>query len=195
MRLWHGIAAIGVGALAGAAWQYWLAPRPPIQWPPAHHPRDKGEIALVVVHEGPALRLEWNPEGERIRDAAEGTLTITDAGHVSRLHLDPPELSAGQATYWPEGRHVEFRMETDSGAFGQVDAPAEPRPAEKRETRPIRPAQAKPASHSHAHAVKPVHHSASADRALADGLEWTADPPPPKHESKWSKLKRRLGLR
>ncbi len=205
MRWWWGVAAIGVGVLAGAGWQYWqthqTAGTPGMQ----RHAGEE-EITLSVVHDGAALRVEWDPEGAGIRDAADGTLTITDGTHVSKLPLDPPELRAGAATYWPESHHVEFRLETDGGAVGEIEAPAEPRAAQakalpkKPASKPkakdhTKDARSKPPARQHAHFAKSAPHSSSDDRELPDGLEWTTHPAPVKPEGKWGKLLDKLRLR
>jgi hypothetical protein len=203
MRWWWGVAAIGVGALGGAAWQYFQARQ--ANAPVVRH-AGEGGITLSVVHDGAALRVEWDPESAQIRDAAEGTLTITDGSHVSKLPLERRELHTGAATYWPESHHVEFRLETDGGAFGEIEAPAEPRaveakalpkkPASKPKSKDhSKDAKAKPPARQHAHAAKSAPHSSSADRSLPDGLEWTAHPPPPKPEGRWGKLWNRLRMR
>ncbi len=197
MRWWWGVAAIGVGALAGAGWQYWQSHHP-TSVSGIHRHAGEGDITLSVVHDGAALRVEWDPQSAGIRGAADGTLTITDGTHVSKLPLEAPELRAGAATYWPESRHVEFRLETDGGAYGAVDAPAEPQPAvakaapkDKPKPKPAakpgdrsKNARPKPPERQHSHVAKTAPHSSSAGRALPDGLEWTAHPPPAKPEGR-----------
>jgi hypothetical protein len=130
MRARWAIVAAGLGIAASAGWMavhQRSHPGPPAVQPP--HRDDR--VGLMVRHAGPALYLYWNPRQAQIAAAQHGILTITDGTHRSRLDLDPGELRAGLASYWPESTHVNFRLETDSGASGSVDVPVEapPEPA------------------------------------------------------------------
>lgn len=222
MRWQSVIAALGLGMIGGGAWVLWdqrheqaeaaaVAPRPA---PPA----STGDIRLLLKHDGGALRLRWSPDAAGIRDASHGTLTITDGDHQSTLQLDGRELRAGLASYWPDGKPVAFRLETDAGASGQIDAPATTPPAPMP---PRKPEVAKSAPRQRRHA-----YAGDSDRAapIDDGLEWTVqprpspfgngEPPPPAHrapprarvrpasaakpthstanDSRWSRFKHRL---
>lgn len=126
-----------------------------------------GEIPLMVQQDRGALRLRWSPKVAGIRDAARGTLTITDGSHQSRLDLDSRELRGGLASYWPDGERVGFHLETDTGGNGFIEAPVEDRPAK---------AVSRPAEEAPAESPKPAKRHAQAARSASridDGLEWT----------------------
>ncbi len=84
----------------------------------------QGEIPLMVRHDGPELELRWNTQVSDVQNANDATLTITDGKHKSRLDLDQAELRSGAAYYWPQGDHVDFKLETDDGAWGRLEVPA-----------------------------------------------------------------------
>jgi hypothetical protein len=154
-------------------------------------PKSTGDIGLTVQHDGAALRLRWNPRRAGIQDAATGTLTITDGGHESTLHLDGPELRAGLASYWPDGDRVRFRLDTDTGASGAIDVPVEsgrPQPAPEAVQAATAPVPAR------RRAAAPARRARPAPAALDDGLEWTRPESagPAHRDSRWSRLKHKL---
>jgi hypothetical protein len=125
-------------------------------------------IGLYVQHDGPALRLRWNPDTAAIRDAHSGVLVIADGARQSRLELKQPDLRTGVASYWPESREVIFRLALDGAAAGEIrasaDTPVEPRPSpfDSGGRRPETTIAARPAP-----------------RSSADDETGEDDPPPP----------------
>jgi hypothetical protein len=188
------IAALALGVIGGVGWVLWE--RPPagdrFVGSAGSVPAD-GAIPLMVQQDQGAMRLRWSPNGTGVRDAAHGTLTITDGIHQSRLDLDDKELRAGLASYWPDGSRVGFRLETDSGASGYIEAPVEGRPA-KPHVQPKSEAVAKPEPPKAAPAHRKPKPSASVNRAkpLDDGLEWTERPA--RHESHWARLRHKVAF-
>jgi hypothetical protein len=193
MRWGRAVAALGLGMVSGAGWMLWIqreeirtfvaqtvvAPRP-------HLP--DGNIPLMVQQERGVMRLRWSSRVAAIRDAAHGTLTIVDGAHRSRLDLDGRELRAGLASYWPDGSRVGFRLETDSGASGYIEAPvvdANPAKAaaEPKVERPPRPAPAR-------RRPKPSA-GASRGKPIDDGLEWTEHP---RKASRLARLKQKMAF-
>jgi hypothetical protein len=190
------IAALALGAIGGMGWVIWQ--RPPQARPSmgtSGSAPAEGNIPLMVQQDRGAMRLRWSPDGPGVREATHGTLTITDGVHQSRLDLDGRELRAGLASYWPDGSRVGFRLETDSGASGYIEAPVEGKPAKPSAERKA-PAAAKvepPKSAPPAarHKPKPsasIHHG----KPLDDGLEWTEQPP--HHESHWARLRHKISF-
>jgi hypothetical protein len=181
MRWQTVVVAIGLGMVGGAGWLAWesrqAAPPAAMEAVP---PPDPLNIPLLVVHDGRALRLRWNPHTEAFRNAGHGSLIIVEGDHRSTLPLDARELQGGLASYWPQASHVRFRLETDTGGTGSLDVPVNlaPGPAPRRE------------------AAAPPHRPPVARPHLDDGLEWTRRPPPPVHirPSRWVRLKRKLRL-
>ncbi len=78
--------------------------------------------ALSIQHDGPALRLRWDPRAPDVLAAGRGVLVITDGGRESRMELNPRELAAGLASYWPDSRNVAFRLEVDKSAPAAVQS-------------------------------------------------------------------------
>ena len=155
---------------------------------PPHTEPPTGNIRLIVQHDQGALRLRWSPKAPAIRDAERGTLTITDGAHQSKLELDGRELRAGLASYWPEGSQVSFRLETNSGASGAIDAPgiAEPaKPQAEAKTEAVTAVTKAPAAPRR----RPKTTASSYREPIDDGLEWTEKP---RRDSRWSKLKQKI---
>jgi hypothetical protein len=152
-------------------------------------PPAEGTIPLIVQQDQGVMRLRWSSHVAAIRDAARGTLTIIDGAHRSRFDLDGRELRAGFASYWPDGSRVGFRLETDSGASGYIEAPvvdakpakasAEPEAEPSRSPAPAR-RRPKPAA------------SPSRGKPIDDGLEWTEHAP--RRASRLTRLKQRMAL-
>jgi hypothetical protein len=186
------VAALALGVIGGVGWVLWE--RPPagdrFVGSAGSLPAD-GAIPLMVQQDQGAMRLRWSPNAIGVKDAAHGTLTITDGIHHSRLDLDDRELRAGLASYWPDGSRVAFRLETDLGASGYIEAPAEARPAKPRaEPKPeaaVKPEPPKPAPpRRKAKSSASVHHT----KPLDDGLEWTERPA--RHVSHWARLRHKV---
>lgn len=187
MRWQSLIAALGLGMLGGAGWVWWdghgRQAAPVSAAAPDHR---AGDIPLTVQHEGRMLKLQWNPATAEIRNAAHGTLTITDGEHHSTLNLDGPELRAGLASYWPEGSRVGFRLDTAEGASGSVEVPAEPRAAavDAKAEEPEKPAAPRAISPRRRSGGQPSDRAGDrgepvSGESLNDGLEWTTQPPRP----------------
>jgi hypothetical protein len=143
----------------------------------------------MVEQDPGVLRLRWSARIAAIRDASHGTLTILDGSHQSRLNLDGRELRAGLASYWPDGSRVGFRLETDSGASGYIEAPvvdakpAKAAPEPKAEpSRSPAPARRRPKAAAGASRGKPID----------DGLEWTEHHP--RRASRLTRLKQRMAF-
>ena len=99
---------------------------------PAVQAASSAQTSLHVQHDGPALKLHWNPNSPDVRRAQRGTVVIQDGGRESRLELDGGELRSGVASYWPESREVGFRLELDGEQAGSVRTTArgeDPRPS------------------------------------------------------------------
>jgi hypothetical protein len=126
------------------------APTPAVQAPTS------AQTSLHIQHDGPTLKLRWNPNSPDVRKAQRGALVIQDGGRESRLELNGGELRAGVASYWPESREVEFRLELDGAQAGSVRTTAQgeaPRPSPFANTErprkrgvPIKRVQAMPAA-------------------------------------------------
>jgi hypothetical protein len=189
------VAALGLGMIAGAAWMVWdqrLESHP--FWRAAATPPSAENIPLMVQHGRGVLRLRWSTTGRGIRDAAHGTLTITDGAHQSRLELDARELGTGLASYWPDGSHVGFRLETDSGASGYIEAPVEDRPEKPVVgTKPDAEPEAEPDQTAAPPKRRPKPAAATSHaKPIDDGLEWTEQPP--RRDSRWVRLRRRIAF-
>ncbi len=122
MRWRSVVVALILGGLA-AAWWFLL------QWHQENKLREvpqqgEGQIPLMVRHDGPELELRWNTQVSDVENANDGTLTITDGKHESKLDLDQAELRSGAAYYWPQADHVRFKLETNDGAWGSLQVPA-----------------------------------------------------------------------
>jgi hypothetical protein len=166
------VAAIGLGTVFGSAWMLWDQRQAGHLDTAAFGGHTFSEtIPLMVQQDRGAMRLRWSPKVPAIRDAARGTLTITDGAHQSTLQLDGRELRAGLASYWPDGSHVAFRLETDSGASGFIEAPADgtqektvaEKPSDEEAPKSAAPARRRPKPAAHRKHARPIH----------DGLEWT----------------------
>jgi hypothetical protein len=99
---------------------------------PAVQAASSGPTSLHIQHDGPALKLHWNPNSPDVRRAQRGAIVIQDGKRESRLELNGGELRAGVASYWPESREVGFRLELDGAQAGSVRTTAqgeEPRPS------------------------------------------------------------------
>jgi hypothetical protein len=195
MRWQTVVAALGLGMMGGAGWMFWDLHRSQADGMTPHFEVSSGDIPLMVQHDRGALRLRWSPKAEGIRDAQHGSLTISDGTHRSKLELDGPELRAGMASYWPEGSRVGFRLETDSGASGSIEAPAGLAPkAVQKEAEPVKK-PVEPKATSTAKSPPPLARklprpSVNTNRApIDDGLEWTEQP---RRDSRWSRLKRKI---
>jgi len=79
---------------------------------------------IFVQHDGRALRLHWNRDAADVRGAKTGALVILDGARESRIELQPADLRAGLASYWPESRDVTFRLELDGAPAGSMRASA-----------------------------------------------------------------------
>ena len=122
------MAVAGVVLLALAGWLLLHRRAPaPTPAPPIRAARPSA-IGLSVEHDGPALRLRWNPDDPAIRATDAAVLSIVDGARQSRLELKPEDLRAGVASYWPESRDVTFRLMVDGGAAGEIRASADARP-------------------------------------------------------------------
>jgi hypothetical protein len=189
------LVALGLGMVVGAGFMAWEQRQQIRTWVGATAPQPSGEtIPLIVEHDRGVLRLRWSPNGAGIRNAGHGTLTITDGKHQSRLELDARELGTGLASYWPDWSRVGFRLETDSGASGFIEAPVEDKPskpaaevqaAEGAKAEPDRmeaPARRQPKPAAGIPRVKPID----------DGLEWTQQPP--QKGSRWTRFKRKVAF-
>jgi hypothetical protein len=162
------MAVTGVVLIALAGWMllHRRAPRASVQPVRAANP---SAVGLYVQHDGPALRLRWNPDTAAIRDAQGGVLSIVDGARQSRLELQPQDLRAGVASYWPESRDVTFRLTLDGDAAGEIrasaDAPPEARPS--------------PFDSGQTTREKTRVAARSAARSSADAESGEDDPPPP----------------
>jgi hypothetical protein len=83
------------------------------------------KTSLHIQHDGPALKLHWNPNSPDVRKAQRGAVVIQDGGRESRLELNGGELRAGVASYWPESREVGFRLELDGKQAGSARTTAQ----------------------------------------------------------------------
>lgn len=117
------MAAAGVLMIAAAA-RIVVGSRAPATPPsiPAAPPKDS--VSLFVQHDGPTLKLRWNPDSDAIRRASSGALFIEDGAHHSRLDLRPAELASGVASYWPTSPTVTFRLALDGVLAAELQAPA-----------------------------------------------------------------------
>jgi hypothetical protein len=140
-------------------------------------------VALAVQWDGRALILRWDPAAPAIRAAREGTLTITEGAHRSRLPLNGPELRSGLARYWPETPLVGFRLETDRGASGSLRATV----PEASAARPVSRTEAPPpVAMAPPKARRAAHKAAAADTAVS------SPPPPRPRPSRWRRLVGRI---
>jgi hypothetical protein len=171
MRWGTAVAAIGLGTVFGSGWMIWEQRRENTE-AAARTARSAETIPLMVQQDQGAMRLRWSAKVAGVRDASHGTLTITDGSHQSRLELDGRELRGGLASFWPDGPRVAFRLETDSGASGSIEAPLNteppPVPEAKATETDISPAPER-------HRPKPAAVSSHA-KPIDDGLEWTRRP-------------------
>jgi hypothetical protein len=138
--LWAPVAALGLVAWALFLWP---EPRPAAQPAPARAPSARApsaaNLALRVVRDGDALRLEWDRNSRDLRGAS-GVLHIADGERQSRWSLDSRQLSEGSVLYWPKGSDVNFRLEISRQGqtasesvraigVGQPASPSRPAPA------------------------------------------------------------------
>lgn len=121
---------------------------------PAPAPAVSDGASLSVQHDGPALRVRWDPQAQAVRAATRAVLVITDGTRESRMELNRRELGAGLASYWPDSQNVAFRLELDNRPAPVVQAPpvAAERPSPfvaperpRRRPAPIKRVQAVPA--------------------------------------------------
>ena len=189
------VVALGLGMVGGAGFMAWQQRQQIRTWVGATAVHPSGAtIPLIVEHNRGVLRLRWSPNGDGIRNAGHGTLTITEGKHRSRLELDARELGTGLASYWPEGSRVGFRLETDSGASGFIEAPVEDKPAQPaaeaqaaaeapaESDRIAAPTRRRPKPAAGIPRVKPID----------DGLEWTQQSP--RKDSRRIRFKRRVAF-
>jgi hypothetical protein len=94
--------------LAGVAWRLWMpvAPEP---------------ITLAVVERDGQLQVQWNHSAKLVKEAARGSLEISDGGESKTMALSREMLASGNFTYVRKTGDVEVRMtvETPEGARWQ----------------------------------------------------------------------------
>lgn len=124
--------------------------------PTAQEAAPSPRTSLYLQRDGAAWQLHWNPNSPDVRSAKRGAIVIRDGKRESRLELNPRDLRAGVASYWPESQEVAFDVELDGAPAGSVRAPApvveERRPSPfasaespRKKGYPIRRVQAEPA--------------------------------------------------
>jgi hypothetical protein len=195
------LAAVGILMIAAAV-RIAIGSRTPAESAAPPVRSDAPPLALYVQHDGPALRLHWNPDADAVRRAASGALLITDGQRQSRLDLAPAELTAGLASYWPESRAVDFRLELDGVVAGQLQAPVLAVREEEPDSSPAaisvhEPLAKRAAPTAHAAAPDddvPKPHTERAG-ATHEADREADDAPEPAHKpSRWHRLTRKIPL-
>lgn len=79
--------------------------RPPVV-PPAGSPA----LSLHVERSASELLLSWNRDSDAIKNAAHGTLAITDGDQHENVNLDVAQLRTGSIVYSPTGSDVTFQL-------------------------------------------------------------------------------------
>ncbi len=184
-RPWTQLALAAVGLMMGAGAAYLTVHQRPPAAPVAVAPKPApapNATALYVQHDGRSLRLHWNPDVQ----ASSGILWITDGERDTRLDLNAQELHAGVATYWPDSREVNFRLELDGNPAGAIRASADKPPEPESQPAPVAVAAAPTPRRA---AARPVR------LARREPLEVVPGPPPMSPPpSRWSKMAGKIPL-
>lgn len=122
---------------AAGVYELWTMARAP-RWTP---------LGLSAQVAPGAIHLSWNSALRPVRDAARGTLSITDGSADNRVALTPDQIHGGQYEYHPTARNVLFRLELSgaglqaAGDSLQVISPAPVAAAQTAKPAPPHPAE------------------------------------------------------